>query len=400
MKKIAIILPWKLPVPSILGGAIETIAQLTIDQNEIQKKLHIAVFSSFDRAAKKRSTQYRHAQFVWIHMGRMFDALNFFFRGLRRLGFSRLDRLDGQILKWHVRGRSFDKVIVYGGSDQLLALAKVVPSEKLIFYVHANLFNEPTEVSRATGRAAQQYWMISEYIKSHLIMNAHIDPSKCLILKNPIDFKIFNSVCGTPRPDDLVKKYGIEPSDFVLLFVGRIVDYKGIKHLLLALESLPEEMAFKLLVVGSFGSGFGRADEDNVFRRELMALAERMSGKIIFTGFVHNTALPRYHALADVVIMPSLYEEPAGMVAMEAMASGRPVITTDAGGIPEYVTPECAIIIKRGDYFVPDLAAAIRTLASDPEKRRRMSAAGVADAQKFSPEVYYEKYVALVKGGS
>jgi glycosyltransferase involved in cell wall biosynthesis len=106
--------------------------------------------------------------------------------------------------------------------------------------------------------------------------------------------------------------------------------------------------------------------------------------------------MPRYYALSDIVVMPSLCDESAGKVAMEGMASGRAVITTTAGGIPEYVTKECGILLDRGDGFVSDLRAAILDLAQNAAKRRRMGTAGALESRRFAPAIYYANYVKLV----
>lgn len=397
-ERIAIIMPADLPVPAVLGGAIETIAQLGLEQNERHKQFQIVVFSAFNMASKKLSDQYEQAQFVWMRRGRLFHFLNFFIRILRKFLFKNLDHLDGLILAHRVRRDNFDKVVVYGHAMHLIALAKVVPREKLIFYIHANLFDRPTALSAAVGTAAQRYLMVSEFTRDHMIKMANIDPSKCFVIKNPIDLDRFRFSVNADRPADLVQRYKIGPDDVVLLYVGRIVTYKGVKEILMAAGSLPDNVRFKLLVVGSFGSGFGKGHQKTAFQDELISLAQSAAGRIVFTGFVHNSELPKYHALSDVVLMPSLYEEPAGMVAMEAMASGRPVITTNAGGIPEYVTPDCGIILNRGDNFVSDLASAMLQLVQDKDKRRMMGSAGVAESRKFAPEIYYANYVKLVSG--
>ena len=398
LNHVAIVLPGALPVPCVLGGAIESTIQLIVEQNEIHKRLKITVFTPYEKTAKELSCAFKQTQFIWIYKGRLYRLINFFIRGLRKVFFKRMDHLDGQILKWHLRKATFDKVIIHSNIFHLLALAKVLPKEKLVFYIHANLFFERTRFNERIGRAAGRYVAISEFVKREVVKNSGVAPPRVSVLKNPIDFEKFNAVSNSERCGYLAKKYDIKPDDFVLLFAGRIVENKGVKHLLMALNLLPEEIPFKLLVIGSFGSGFGRGDKRDAFHDELMKLADLMPGKIIFTGFVHNSGLPKYHVLADVVVMPSLCEEAAGKVAMEAMASGRPVITTNAGGIPEYVTEECGIILKRGDHFVSDLAAAIRDLASDPAKRRRMGAAGAIEARNFAPEIYYSNYVKLAAG--
>jgi len=397
VKNIAIILPANLPVPCVYGGAIESTIQLVAEQNDIQQKLNITVFSPYEKVAKERGRGFMQTRFVWIHKGRFYHFINFFIRVLRRTLFKNMDHLDGQILKWKLRHAHFDKIIMHGNSNHLLALRKIVPKEKLVFYIHANLFTELSPKNIEIGSAAGRYVTVSEFVKREVMKNAGVSSKMITVIKNPIDLDSFAQARDLIRPAELIHKYGIQKDEIVLLFVGRIVEDKGIKHLMLALKSLPEQTKFKLLIVGSFGSAFGKGHQKDAFHEELLTLAKTMDSKIVFTGFVHNSELPKYHAIADIVAMPSLCEESAGKVAMEAMASGLPVITTNAGGIREYVTEDCSIILDRDGDFVSDLATAIDQLYGDEELRRSMGTAGEIQAQEFSPAIYYDNYVNLVQ---
>jgi glycosyltransferase involved in cell wall biosynthesis len=395
-KTIIIVLPGNLPVPCVSGGAIETIAQLTLDQNERQKRFQFVVFSPHDRAAKILSQRYDQARFVWIRRGALYSLLNFFIKVLRKTVSKGIDHLDGQILRRRIGSIEFDRVIVYGSPNHLMALSKVVPRNKLDFYAHTNLFYQPTPLNAAIGRAAGRFLCVSNFVRQEIVRNTDVPAENVTVIRNPIDFSSFTTVCGAERPTDLVAKHGIRSEDVVLLFVGRIVEGKGIIPLLRALAEMPSDVNFKLLVVGSFGSDFGQGKKKDGFHEKVMTLARTMGSKIIFTGFMHNSALPPYHALADIVLMPSLCEEAAGMVAMEAMASGRPVIASDAGGITEYVTEGCGIIIKRDDHFISGLSSAILDLIENPKNRLSMGRAGALAARKFSPDEYFEAYVKLM----
>ncbi len=398
MKKVAIVLPGGLPVPSMYGGAIESTIQLVVEQNENHKQINLTVISPYEKKAKEHSASFEQTKFIWIHRGRLYNFANFFIRALRKIFFKNMDHLDGQILKWHVRRGGFDTVIIHGNTNHLLALRKVLPKEKIVFYVHANLFKCASKQNLIVGRAAGRYVCVSEFIKGEIVKNAGVNPESITVIKNPIDLEKFSRVRDSTRPKELVQKYNVQDDESVLLFVGRIVESKGIKHLMLALKSLPETVKFKLLVVGSFGSSFGRGHQKDAFYDQLMSISSAMQGRVVFTGFVHNSELPQYHALADIIIMPSLCEEAAGKVAMEGMASGRPVIVTDAGGIPEYVTGECGVILRRDGDFVASLADAIDGLMRSRKKRVTMGAAGAIAAQFFSPEIYYKNYVRLALG--
>jgi D-inositol-3-phosphate glycosyltransferase len=125
------------------------------------------------------------------------------------------------------------------------------------------------------------------------------------------------------------RELGLDPELPVLLFIGRIEPLKGIDVLIRASAQL--DGRFQLLVVGG--------DEKDAERiHELHTLAEEVGilGKIVFADAVPHEALPRYYNAASICVVPSYYES-FGLVALEAMACGVPVIASRVGGLKETV---------------------------------------------------------------
>lgn len=108
---------------------------------------------------------------------------------------------------------------------------------------------------------------------------------------------------------------GFAPEDFVVLFCGRLEPDKGIHKLLEAMENI-HDPRIKLLIVGS--PFFGRTQQ-SPFLRKLEQQAETLGDRVRFTGYVPNDSMPEYYRLADLVCVPTLVEEAAGLVAVEAM---------------------------------------------------------------------------------
>lgn len=390
MKKVLIVLPADLPVPSVLGGAIETIVQLLIDINEREKRYKFTVISAYHSKAENQSQSYLHSNFIWIRRNKLYHFCNFFIRIARKF-YVGIHYLDCYIIRNKIKNTRFDRIIVEGNAMHLLALAKGYPREELLFHVHANLFRSPSRFFSEVGQSAGVFIAVSNFIREEIIGKAGADSSKVVVVQNPIDLDRFSCAIDKERTVALVKKYGIKTSEAVLLFVGRIVENKGIGLLLEALIQLQTATNFKLIVIGTMGSSFGKGHCKDAFYDRLMVLAEKLDQRIIFTGFVHNSELPRYHALADMVIMPSLCDEAAGLVAIEAMASGLPVIATKSGGLPEYVTPDCGILISRNEEIVNNLAKGIYKLIQDPGLRRSMGSACKERAKLYSPEIFYNQ---------
>lgn len=169
------------------------------------------------------------------------------------------------------------------------------------------------------------------------------------------------------------------------LFIGRLVRYKGLDVLLRALERVPD---LRLDIVGS-------GPEGPRLRTLTQALA--LTDRVKWFGEYPDEDLPRRMAEADFLVLPSVtVEEMFGLVVLEAMAAGRPVITTAVPtGVREVNVPgETGLEVPLQDPAA--LATALETLAHDPYLRERMGEAGRRRVQAhFTREIMAEKHLAL-----
>ncbi|MDQ0339001.1 spore coat protein SA [Caldalkalibacillus uzonensis] len=185
--------------------------------------------------------------------------------------------------------------------------------------------------------------------------------------------------------------YGIQQGDRVLLFVGRIIKGKGLHHLINAMHQIRNRHeSVKLLVVGS--PRYGRNTSTRYFRR-IKKEAKRLKDCIIFTQFIKPEDMPYMYQLADVVVTPSTGKEALCRVNLEAMASKKPVVTTDSGGIPEIV------IDNETGYVVPieniseQLPQKINKLLQSKTLRKRFGENGLARVKDFTWEQTAKAYV-------
>lgn len=159
----------------------------------------------------------------------------------------------------------------------------------------------------------------------------------------------------------------------LLLYVGRIAPIKGLDTLLEAVRRLRQAgRPVRLLVVG------GEADEPrDGHEAEVRALAGRLGldGAVTFVGAQPQERLRCWYAAADVTVLPSYYES-FGMVALEAMACGRPVIASRVGGLPTTIRDGLTgLLVRDGDAAA--LAARIARVLDEPALRRRLGQEGV-----------------------
>lgn len=214
------------------------------------------------------------------------------------------------------------------------------------------------------------------------------------VLRNCTDVKKFNVNNYKQERNRLRDKYNIKDNELVIMFTGRPVPQKGIKELLIAFKQLCNRYNnVKLVIVGN--SGFGKEIKTD-FDNQLEEISESIKDKVIFTGFIHNSKMPQIHAMADIAVIPSIYDDPAPLVVMECMASGLAVITTDSGGIPEYVGENNCISIIRDENIVINLEEALEKLVIDERYRKTLGKNAHNYAQQFNLKRFYYDFIDVI----
>jgi glycosyltransferase involved in cell wall biosynthesis len=175
------------------------------------------------------------------------------------------------------------------------------------------------------------------------------------------------------RSDARRRSWGAEPDTVVVLSAGRLIQEKGLAIMLEALARIRATPSIRLVLVG---------DGDERTRLERIARSLRLEDRVRFLGWQGNAAMPEILASADVFAMPSLptpyWEEQLGFAAIEAMASGLPVVTTRSGSLP-WVVGDGGLVVAPYDRAA--LADALQSLVDDPDVRRTVGEAGLARAR-------------------
>jgi glycosyltransferase involved in cell wall biosynthesis len=160
-----------------------------------------------------------------------------------------------------------------------------------------------------------------------------------------------------------------------LLYVGRIRRTKGVDTAIQALSLLPEQAHLTIV---------GKGDPD--YEQEVRALADELgvADRITWAKATRDE-LRQMYADADALVFPSRWREPLGLVPLEAMACGTPVVATGRGGSGEYCIDEVTCLRFDANDAV-GLAAAVRRLADDPELRQRIVHGGFATADELTAD--------------
>ncbi len=182
------------------------------------------------------------------------------------------------------------------------------------------------------------------------------------IIPNAVDTDRFN-----PNNDGgwVREKLNLDEDEKLVMYVGRIVYHKGLEYFVRSAKHLGPDVKHLLVGTGDFRPELERIIEE-----------EDIEDKVLFAGRVPNKDLPDYYAAADVCVLPSVSRlEAFGIVALEAMASGTPVIVSDIPGVREVIVEG-----KHGLLSEPmnskDLAGKIRTILTNPKLAEKMGKNG------------------------
>jgi len=222
------------------------------------------------------------------------------------------------------------------------------------------------------------------------------DVSKIQVIPPGVDLSRFY-----PIPMDEAKEYiGIPPCERMLLFVGRIEPLKGLDVLFKAIammrqNGLWERTPFCLAVIG--GNEDGEPESRGSEQERLSALRSEygLDDLVAFLGKKSQDTLPYYYSAAEIVVVPSHYES-FGMVALEAMACGTPVVASNVGGL--------AYLVQNGNtgFTVPVdepqlLVECIAKLLSDSTLRARMGKQAAEFAKGFGWNIIANKIITLYR---
>jgi D-inositol-3-phosphate glycosyltransferase len=211
------------------------------------------------------------------------------------------------------------------------------------------------------------------------------------LIRTGVDERLFRPI----TEEIAIKETGLNFKNIVL-FVGRITKAKGLRILVKAIARVKnkfnEEM--KLIVIGGDVSGVMHSEEESREKKRLKRLIKKLDleDDAIFLGPVRRERLPYFYSIADVCVVPSLYES-FGLVAVEAMSCGTPVIASKVGGLAHTVRDGYS-----GLHFLPGrsdhLAKAILKLITDSQ---RMEEIGVNARLRTAREFGLERTVKQIK---
>lgn len=386
--KIAILTSGILPVPAVQGGAVETLVDFCLEYND-QHKLHdITVYSVWhpdieDLPALRSDVNH----YIFIKVNTWWAKLcKKFYQATHHKEYYHytIEYFLHETLKL-MEGKRYDAIIIENRPGYVLKL-KNKTKARLVIHQGNDFLNIHIKNNQEIYYATSLIINASDYVTHQVkIINAH--DKKSITVLNGIDTQRFFNAHPLCRD-----KVGLKNDDFVIVFCGRLTSDKGILQLIQAIKQV-NRPDIRLLILGA--SAYGRDKHPTPFIQQLRHESEPIKDQIVFTGFVDYPEIPSYLKMADVAIVPSMWEEPFGLTVVEAMAAGLPLITTRSGGIPE-ICEGVAKIVDR-ENIIDNLAPAILDLYHHPEKRQQMSLASLERSKLFDKENYAKNFFAALE---
>lgn len=385
--RIAIITSGRLPVPATKGGAVETKLDYILDYNAEHHLHDITVYSvKPDKDIDKNTRENHYVNITldsfWAKVGKkIYHYLNKtpYYNDIAEYFLYHCIR--------HMKGRQFDCIIIANRPGFVLKLREKIGG-KLVNQINNDYISPDSPKASAIKEASSLIITCSDFLNRQTSKVACQANTPIVTVHNGIDIKRF----AEAKPIDRAI-LGMSKDDFIVFFSGRLTKEKGILELIQAIKQIKTIPNLKLIIAGA--SFYGKDSPQTPYIQELQREAEEIKEQVVFTGFVDYSEMPSYLKIADVAVVPSLWEEPFGLTVLEAMAAGLPLVATRCGGIPE-VCEGVALLIER-ENISQNIVQAITHLYENPEEARLMARKAAEMSWHFDKTPFSEKYLKVVQ---
>jgi spore coat protein SA len=382
MRSIVVVVPELLPVPPVRGGAVESwVHELTARLARPGRPL--AVISR--PAGSPGLADVTYVGIAWTASERaclrLKEALSRH-NPLRYL--AKIQNVWSYGRRAARAARGFDLVYLHNEPNLLLFLPSR-PGQRVVLHMHNN--HLAMRIFRPIYRRAlakvDLVLCVSDFVRRQALEIFPEYAERFKVILNAIDSSVFKPY-GTAARAMLRDTLYLDPSCVYILYVGRLAPIKGV-HVLI--EAFPDIVArnprARLIIAGSsFFHGAARTR----YEAKLARLAAPLSDAIVFTGYLPHASLKFLYSACDIVVVPSIWQEPFGLVVLEAMASGTCVVASAVGGVPEIIEDQqTGVLVEPGNPRA--LCDAVCSLLADPKHKHALElAASARVAARFTWE--------------
>lgn len=398
--KLAILTPGFIPVPAVEGGAVEQLIEYFIDGNELKHKYDIDLYTVDDSLLETK--KYKYTRLIKVKNKQKQLIYKVFYALVNRVSTlfninKHYSYVEKEFIKKY-KTNYYDAILIENNMDIYEKIYPKLKKEKIYFHLHNDIdCGDPAKTKEKTNfilKTADKILVVSYFLKNKLLKLQPDRATSIEVTYNGIIDKNFKQL-SVKDSLTLKRKYNIKDKDVIFSFVGRFDSNKGIDKLIKALIQLKNIPNLKCLLIGD---NFFGTQSENKYISLLKKEAVPIKNKLIFTGYIENDQLYKMYSISNCVVIPSQWEEVFGVVALEAMTMRKPVIASISGGLPEVLSKECALFIRRDSNFVSNLSKAMMKIYDNPSLRKLLSENGRKRSKKFptSELEYYEtvsKYI-------
>ncbi|MEM3449413.1 MAG: glycosyltransferase family 4 protein, partial [Nitrososphaerota archaeon] len=214
---------------------------------------------------------------------------------------------------------------------------RALAPKKTLLISHYHNVPKNNLVNIMLARSYDLHLAVSRFVRNEVIRRLRVHPRKVYVVYNAIDTEELS--CDESIRNRMRESYEIERDEIVLLYVGRITPEKGLHHLAEIYELIRKKLHDRrviLLIVGPIGHFDSSRASDVAYFHYIQKLFHKYELDVKYVGYATNMA--GIYAMADLVVVPSIWQDPCPSTVVEALASCKPVVAYSVGGIPEILT--------------------------------------------------------------
>lgn len=392
MEKITIVLPSTLTVPAIKGGAVEQLLDNFLHMNETKAEFQCTVVAHYIKGVEKYARDFNYTKFQYVKMPTLFIRINSILRNVFKFRWLP-DFYESLLVKEAVKAGN-SKILLEGNARLVSKLKCKFPQAKIFSHIHADLILAKNQRELSLINSTEKIICVSEYIRRRQI-ERNVNPNKLVSVLNGIETDRF--MLDKVKIDEMLirKMFHLPSKGKIILFKGRMVKEKGVVELLEAFSKINRRDVV-LVLAGSKNFGEKRYVKSK-YEKQVEQYV-RKDKRIIMLGYVDYEKLPLLHKIATIAVVPSIYQEPCGLVVIEAIAAGTPLIASRTGGTSEVVGAAKSILINVDDDYVDSMRKAIERLLSDSELYAQMRESQLERSKALSNERYFKELCSILHG--
>jgi spore coat protein SA len=354
--RIAIITPGVFPIPSPTSSSVETVVE--------------------------RITNSLSGEVDFIIFGKKMKALPFKEKrgNISYIRFK--NNYIDNVLKTIAKQR-YDIIQIENRPKLITIVRQLLPEAKIWLSLHSTKFITKPYISREElvqeVSQADKLIVNSHFLKKYVLEQTNCQEEKIFVNHLGVNINQFQSK-WLPAVNSFSKNIKLERNmngKNILLYVGRLRKIKGVEKLIKIMPAVLEKHPDTLLII--VGSAFYNSERKTKYVNRLQILAENLSEYIRFVPFVPHDEIHTWFQSADLVLVPSIGREAFGLVNVEAMACGVPVIATNNGGIPEIIQHGMTGYLVDIPNMEAELVKYIHKMLDEPDLIQRMGEDCVKD---------------------